>query len=357
MQTEIPLPVPSGMSAGPALRPVRAAEGRTLATWFRDHRGRGALEVTILFCLLQLGCIIYWAMDPKKFAYLSAANLSVMSQSIPWLGLLAIGAGVLMIAGEFDLSVAMNMGMCELVFIRWYGSGHSAWLCAALSIGLGVFIASINALIVNWSHIPSFIATLGMASFWWGMQNKYVGSGGPAPRIDDAKVSSQLKTVISAQLGLGIRGQMLWLLGVAAVVWVFMHRHKLGNHIFAVGGNEHAAKAISISPTRVKWMAFAILGALAGLAAVLQGVQQRTLIPGSTAGYELEAIAGAVIGGCSLRGGKGSVFGMILGVAFVKTFQAIVLLSSLPAYYLKVFIGLMTVFFVIINQYFEGKAE
>jgi simple sugar transport system permease protein len=144
---------------------------------------------------------------------------------------------------------------------------------------------------------------------------------------------------------------------VGIIVWTFMHRHKLGNHIFAVGGNENAARAISINPKRVKLMAFCILGALCGLAAVLQGVQQRTLIPGSTVGYELEAIAGAVIGGCSLRGGKGSVFGMVLGVAFVKTFQAIVLLSSLPAFYLKVFIGLMTVFFVIINQYFEGKAE
>jgi simple sugar transport system permease protein len=355
MQTEVPVSVPKGLAAGS--RPPRASEKKTLATWVRDHAGRGAMEVTIIFLLLQLGCILYWAKDPQKFAYLSAANLSVMSQSIPWLGMLAIGAGVLMIAGEFDLSVAMNMGMCELVFIRWYGSGHSAWLCAALSVALGVFIASINALIVNTFKISSFIATLGMAAFWWGMQNLYVGSGGPTPRIDDSKVSKQLTSVISAHLPLGIRGQMLWLLGVAALVWTFMHRHKLGNHLFAVGGNENAARAISINPKRVRWMAFAILGALAGLAAVLQAVQQRTLIPGSTAGYELEAIAGAVIGGCSLRGGKGSVFGMILGVAFVKTFQAIVLLSSLPAYYLKLFIGVMIVIFAVINQYFESKAE
>jgi simple sugar transport system permease protein len=355
MQTEIPIPVSSEAAAGS--RSSRTPEKRTLATWVRDHAGRGAMEVTIIFLLLQLGCILYWAKDPKKFAYLSAANLSVMSQSIPWLGMLAIGAGVLMIAGEFDLSVAMNMGMCELVFIRWYGGGHGAWLCAAISIALGIFIASINALIVNTFKISSFIATLGMGSFWWGMQNFYVGSGGPAPRIDDSKVSKQLTSVISAHLPLGVRGQMLWLLGVGALVWTFMHRHKLGNHLFAVGGNENAARAISINPKRVRWMAFAILGALAGLAAVLQAVQQRTLIPGSTAGYELEAIAGAVIGGCSLRGGKGSVFGMILGVAFVKTFQAIVLLSSLPAYYLKLFIGVMIVIFAIINQYFESKAE
>jgi simple sugar transport system permease protein len=355
MQTEIPAPVLGGIPAGS--RPRRIPEKRTLATWIRDRAGRGALEVTIIFVLLQLGCILYWAKDPTKFAYLSAANLSVMSQSIPWLGMLAIGAGVLMIAGEFDLSVAMNMGMCELVFIRWYGNGHSAWTCAALSVALGIFIASINALIVNTFKISSFIATLGMSAFWWGMQNLYVGSGGPTPRIDDAKVSKQLVTVMSAHLPLGIRGQMLWLLGVGAVVWTFMHRHKLGNHLFAVGGNENAARAISINPKRVRWLAFAILGALAGLAAVLQAVQQRTLIPGSTAGYELEAIAGAVIGGCSLRGGKGSVFGMILGVAFVKTFQAIVLLSSLPAYYLKLFIGVMIVIFAVINQYFESKAE
>jgi simple sugar transport system permease protein len=348
-----------GVAVGTEALVMAPAARSSFGQWVREHRGRGALEVTILFVLLQLGCILYWAKDPTKFAYLSAANLSVMSQSIPWLGLLAIGAGVLMIAGEFDLSLAMNMGMCELIFIRWYGNGHSAWLCAALAIVVGIGIAAINALIINTFHISSFIATLGMASFWWGMQNMYVGAGGsaPTPRIDDAKLSKQLKQVISAELGLGIRAQMLWLAGVGILAWTFMHRHKLGNHLFAVGGNENAARAISINPKRVKLLAFCILGALCGLAAVLQGVQARTLIPGSGAGYELEAIAGAVIGGCSLRGGKGSVFGMILGVAFVKTFQAIVLLSSLPSYYLKLFIGVMTVIFVIINQYFEGKAE
>jgi simple sugar transport system permease protein len=355
MQTEIPLPVPSGLTGGPA-KMKRKVERPSFASWIREHLGRGALEVTTLFVLLQAGCIIKWWINPKTFAYLSAANLSVMSQSIPWLGMLAIGAGVLMIAGEFDLSIAMNLGMCELVFVRWYGSGHGAWLCAALVIVIGIGIAALNALIINTFNIPSFIATLGMASFWWGMQNLYVGSGGPAPRIDDDKLSKQLKSILTADIGLGIRAQMLWLLGITALVWTFVHRHRLGNHLFAVGGNESAARSISINPKRVKLMAFCILGALVGVAAVLQGVQQRTLIPGSGVGYELEAITAAVIGGCALRGGKGSVFGMILGVAFLKTFQAIVLLGSLPAYYLKLFVGLMIVAFAIFNQFFESKA-
>jgi simple sugar transport system permease protein len=338
--------------AGSAALPTRS-----LAGWYRDRRGRGALEIAIIFVIVQIGCIAAWVHDSAKFAYLSQPIISVMSQSISWLGLLGIGAGVLMIAGEFDLSMAMNLGMCQLVFITWYSGGNNAWVCVGVTIATGVFIALINGVIVTTFRIPSFIATLGMASLLWGAQLWYNGENNQQPRIVAEKLSPSLKRTFAATLGLGIRGQFLWLIGIGAVVWMLLHRHRLGNHLFAVGGNENAAKAISINPKRIKLIAFAILGALVGLAAVLVCVQVRTFRPGDGAGIELQAITGAVVGGTALRGGKGSVLGMILGVALIKTFSIIVTLAHLPGLYEKVFVGALIVIFVILNQYFEGKAE
>jgi simple sugar transport system permease protein len=338
-----------------ASKKVNASKGAM--AWYRDRRGRGALEIGIIFVVVQLGCVAAWVNDSAKFPYLSQSIMSVMSQSIAWLGLLGIGAGVLMIAGEFDLSMAMNLGMCELVFITWYADGHNAWLCVALSVGVGVFIAVMNGLIVTTFNIPSFIATLGTASLLWGLQLWYNGENNPQPRIPSENLSPALKRTFSATLGLGVRGQILWLAGIGAVVWIVVHRHRLGNHLFAVGGNENAAKAISINPKRIKLIAFAILGVMVGLAAVLISVQVRTFRPGDGAGIELQAITGAVVGGTALRGGKGSVLGMILGIALIKTFSVIVTLAHLPGLYEKVFVGILIVVFVILNLYFEGKAE
>jgi simple sugar transport system permease protein len=344
--------------ATPPPPPVpQKAVRQTLRAWYADRRGRGAVEVTVLFVLLQLGCVIFSAQFPKSFAYLDKANIGVMSQSIPWLAMLAIGSGIVMMAGELDLSIAMSMGMCELVFVTWYSHGHSAWLSAGAAIVLGALIALINAIIINVTKIASFIATLGMASFWWGAQQWYVGQDKPAPRIPSEKVSKPLETVFRASLWHGLRGQMIWLIAVTAIVAVVVHRHRLGNHILAVGGNENAARSISINPNRVRIVAFLMLGLLVGLAAVLKGVQEKTLIPGSGVGYELEAITAAVIGGTALRGGKGSVIGAVLGVGFLKTFQAISLLTQLDAFYYKVYVGLMVIIFAIINQFFERRAK
>jgi simple sugar transport system permease protein len=339
----------------PQPRPKPAQSG--LRGWYADRRGRGAVEVTVLFVLLQIGCVIFSLKYPKSFAYLDKANIGVMSQSIPWLALLAIGSGIVMMAGELDLSIAMAMGMCEMVFITWYAGGHSAIVSAAVAIALGIAIATINAIIINVTKIASFIATLGMASFWWGAQQWYVGGNGVAPRIASEKVSKQLESVFRASLWHGLRGQMIWLIVVTSIMAVIVHRHRVGNHILAVGGNESAARSISINPAKVRIIAFVLLGTLVGLAAVLKGVQEKTLIPGTGVGYELEAITAAVIGGTALRGGKGSVLGAVLGVGFLKTFQAISLLTKLDAFYYKVYVGLMILAFAIINQYFERRAK
>jgi simple sugar transport system permease protein len=352
-------PNDGSVASGSARRwqPPDQSGGFLGAQWFEERRGRGALEIATIFVAIQLALAIwYFFFDPKD-RYLSAANLSVMTQAIPWLALLAIGSGIVIIAGEIDLSIAMNMGMSQLVFLTWYQGGNSPYVSAVAAICVAVIIGLFNAFMVNVFRIPSLIATLGMFGFLWGLQQWYVGGDGQAPRVSSDQVDTTFQNIITYNLWHGIRAQMLWLIGIAAIMWVLMHRHRLGNHIMSVGGNENAARAISINPVRIRFIAFALLGLLAGIAAVLQGVQQKTLVPGSTRGIELDAIAGAIIGGTALRGGKGTVLGMVLGVGLLKTFQAIVLLTSLPAFYLETFSGAMIIVFAVINQFFEGKAK
>ncbi|MGN9847143.1 ABC transporter permease [Nonomuraea sp. H19] len=336
--------------AAPAKRTPEASAPGPFGGWLRLVRGRGALEIGIIFALVQIGCVVAYLVAPDSFPYLSEANFNVLSQSIPVLAILAIGAGVLMIAGEFDLSLGMNYTFCALVFIHWYSDGNVAG-AFVVTFAMGIGIALLNGVIVTRFKIPSFIVTLGMMLFWDGAALFYNGTS--AARMQRGET---LQTVFAGQVG-PFRGQVVWLVLVAVFFWVLMHRHKLGNHIFAVGGNESAARAISINPTRIKLIAFGILGLCVALAAILVAVRTQSVQPGTGRGMELQAIAAAVVGGVALRGGKGSVLGMVLGAALILVLQDILLLSGAPGFYLNLFIGVIIVFAAVFNRLIEGKAE
>jgi simple sugar transport system permease protein len=321
-----------------------------LATRLRQTRGRGALEIGVIFVLVQIGCIAYYLANPDSFPYLTKANFNVLSQSVPVLAILAMGAGILIIAGEFDLSLGANFTFCALVFARWYQGGNNALVCIGLALVVGVTIALINGFVTTRFRIPSFIVTLGALLFWEGAALYYNQANATV-----MTPSATLKTVFTGELGF-FRGQALWMLGVGILLWLLIHRHRLGNHIFAVGGNPAAAKAISINPTRVKIIAFGILGACAALAGVLTAIRTGSVVPGSGRGLELQAIAAAVVGGVALSGGKGSVLGMVLGAGLIYTIQDIILLSGLDAFYLQLFVGLIIVVAAIFNRMLEGKA-
>jgi simple sugar transport system permease protein len=126
--------------------------------------------------------------------------------------------------------------------------------------------------------------------------------------------------------------------------------------VYAVGGNAAAAKAVSIKPNVVRLQAFAFLGFMTGIAAVLIAVRTADMQPGTTADYTLLAIAAAVVGGCSLTGGRGSVFGMIIGAALILTIENGLILGQAPGFYVQLFLGVSIVIAAVFNRFMEGKA-
>jgi simple sugar transport system permease protein len=314
-------------------------------------RGRGALEIGIVFVILQLLMIGYAIVAPSDFPYLDPANLSgVLSQDIPVLGILGIGVGILMISGEFDLSLGSAIAFCAIMFIKVTNATN--WgVGLAAAIASGVVIALINGLLVVYTKIPSFIATLGLGFFWAGAS---IFLNGPIPSNMSAKDAP-------VQLFVGdfgsIRAQVFWMVAIAIVAWFLLHRHRFGNHIYAVGGNVSAAKAISINPNRVKLVTFAIYGSLVGFASVLIAVRTLSMQPNSTQDYTLLAVAAAVVGGVSLNGGRGSIIGMIVGAALIKSLNDGLILINADGYYIQLFVGLLIVLAAVINRRVEGSAS
>lgn len=320
---------------------------------FYYMRGRGAVEITIVYAAVLLAAIIYALVNPS-FPFLSQTNISgVLTQSIPILAILAIGVGILVVAGDFDLTIGAVIGLTAIVFIRL--SNQLAWpLAFIITVAVGVAIHLINGLVVVLTKIPSFIATLGLGFFWTGAA---IFINGTSPAIFNPGVKTEtMVDVFAGDLG-WIHSQMLWLLVIGAIAWLFVHRHRFGNKIYAVGGNRAAAAAVSIKPNAVRLQAFALLGVLTGIVGVLIAVRTGTMQPATTEEYTLLAFAAAVVGGCSVSGGRGTVIGMIVGAALIVTIQDLLILGKAPGFYVQLFVGVFIVAAATINNLMEGKAR
>lgn len=316
-------------------------------------RGRGALEIGVVYGAILLAFVVAALAGPATFPFLNETNLSgVLSQSIPVLAILAIGAGVLMIAGEFDLSIGAAIGLSAVVFIKVANS--YGWPVAFVAaVATAVAIAVINGIIVVATKIPSFIATLGMAFFWTGAS---IFVNGLTPAVFAPGVRTEtLVDLFAGDYGY-FRSQLVWMLLVGAAAWVMLHRHRLGNKMYAVGGNLAAAKAVSIKPNTVKLQAFAFMGLMTGIASVLIAVRTSGMQPATTEEYTLLAIAAAVVGGCSLTGGRGTIIGMIVGAALIRTIENGLIIGKAPGFYVQLFVGVSIVIAAVFNKIMEGKA-
>ena len=312
---------------------------------FDNIRSKPAGGILILFCSIQIVAIIGGLLYPDHFRYLNPANIAVLLKSMSPLGIMAIGVGVLMISGEFDLSVGTLYTFCAIVtatMVKEYAL--SPYLAMLVGIIVGIFAGLIHANIVNRFTIPSFIVTLGAMLLWKGGTLLYHGAKSLRYKYE----SETYKTVLTGDIGV-VDASFLWFIGVGIVFYFIVHHHKIGNHFFAVGGNPEAAIAIGINPKRVKLIAFAIAGGCAALSGVVAMSRVGSVQPGGGLGLELEAIAACVIGGCALMGGRGSIIGIMLGTALIYTIQDLLLLLRAPGFYFEMFVGGLIVLAVIIN--------
>ena len=312
---------------------------------FDNIRSKPAGGILILFCTIQIVAILGGLLYPEHFRYLNPANIAVLLKSMSPLGIMAIGVGVLMISGEFDLSVGTLYTFCAIVtatMVKEYAL--SPYLAMLVGIIVGIIAGLIHANIVNRFTIPSFIVTLGAMLLWKGGTLLYHGAKSLRYKYE----SETYKTVLTGDIGV-VDASFLWFIGVGIVFYFIVHHHKIGNHFFAVGGNPEAAIAIGINPKRVKLIAFAIAGGCAALSGVVAMSRVGSVQPGGGLGLELEAIAACVIGGCALMGGRGSIIGIMLGTALIYTIQDLLLLLRAPGFYFEMFVGGLIVLAVIIN--------
>lgn len=272
--------------------------------------------------------------------------------------IVVIGVTMLMIAGEFDLSVGAVMAMGAYIFANIMVGGGSPVAAIGLALLVSTLMGAVNGLITVYTRLPSFIVTLGTLSIYRGLV--WVYSGGEMIQTTEKLVlydwlNGRLDFVNDLLPRANFRTATLWVILLAVIFQIILTRTRLGNHIFAAGGNAQAAIAQGVNIKWVKIICFALTGALAGLAGILTFSQFSSVFVATGASVELTAIAGAVVGGTLLSGGVGSIVGGLLGILLIDTLRSGVVLLGFPSDNFAAVVGVTIIGVALLIDWIRGR--
>lgn len=318
---------------------------QNIRRWMREP----ITSICILFVVLQVACVIGALGYPDDFRYLSGTNVALLMRAIPILGITSLGVGLLMISGEFDLSVGSVYTLAGYVIALLYGAGFPLWAAFAATLAVGLLIGLGNGLLTLKTGIPSFIATMGTMMVVRGLV-RFLSEG----RTVSFKPPGLFMSLFTGEVA-GIEAPFIWFIGLAIAAGVLLHRSKLGNHMFLVGGNERTARAVGINTHFVKIVGFMLSAVATSFAGIISITRVGTATPAQGIGMELRAVAVCVIGGVFLSGGRGTVLGIVVGACLMYMVEDVLLLLRAPGFYLDVFVGAILVFAVIANTWLTRR--
>jgi simple sugar transport system permease protein len=286
-------------------------------------------------------------------AFLSPDNLRGMLGLLPEVGLVSIGVAILMICGEFDLSVGSTFALTPMVTSLLIIADVPAFLAVVFGLLVAAAIGLLNGFITLTFAIPSFITTLGMLFIVRSLT--VVISGGFPPLLPD-ELSTGIFTQFVGPGGL-FRASFVWFVAIALIASAMLDRSNLGNWIRATGGQLEAAGAMGVSARRVKIFCFILCSVLAGFGGVIQVFRLHSPLPSIGEGLELQAVAAAVIGGTALTGGVGTVLGAIVGALLIRVIDNGLVMTQVDAGWFKFAVGTLTILAVIANSWLGRTAR
>lgn len=307
-----------------------------------------------LLLLPEISGLVLLVVIVAGFSFAAPAFLSLRSvvnivNILPELGLVALGTTILIISGEFDLSVGSVFALAPMVMLWLVSLGVPPALAMVLPLVMVGCIGMLNGWVTLHFGIPSFITTLGMLFIARSLA-VIVANMAPPSFPENLPV-----WFLVARMG-RVQASVLWLLGICAVCAMVLHRTRLGNWIYATGGAQQAARDMGINTRAVKLTTFTLCSVLAGFAGMIQTFRIQAPLATAGDGIELQAIAGAVIGGTALSGGVGSVLGAMLGTVLLRVIDNGMTMSRVDANWFQLAVGLLTVLSVVINVVIRGRA-
>ncbi len=325
------------------------------------HSGNGSLLLTLMKArtfIALIAVILFFSMAVPTF--LSTANLILMSKHVALNAFLAMGMTFVIITGGIDLSVGSIVGLCAMVagFLVLNGIdlqiGYTVYFnvpeIIVITLLVGVLIGAVNGLLITKLNVAPFIATLGIL---------YVARGAALLSSDGQTFPNLVGNVDLGNTGYGYIGAgrilglpvSVWLLIIVALAAAYIARYTpLGRHIFAVGGNERAARISGVRVNMVKMFVYMFSGFCAAIVGLIISSELMASHPATGESFELNAIAAAVLGGTSMSGGRGTIGGTIVGAFVIGILSDGLVMMGVSSFWQMVIKGLVIIVAVVVDQ-------
>lgn len=308
-------------------------------------------DLGLLVLILVVGFFVYL----RNPLFLSPNNLANTANLVGLFGLFSIAQGFVIITGGIDLSVGSLIALLGVLFVDMVGRLMIPWpIAAAIVIALGLVLGLAHAFLITKLKMQPFVVTLCGLLIYRGVARGYTADatagfpfGSEYPGLD-----------FFVARPFGIPTSVYVLVVVAVIAWFVLHRSVFGRYLYAVGKNEEAARYSGIRTNLVVGAAYVICAGLSAFAAIFLAMYTRSVAPSSHANfYELYAIAAAVLGGFSLRGGEGSIIGVVLGTILLQILQNLVNLLGIPSSLNFAVMGTVILLGVLADQQFARYRE
>jgi simple sugar transport system permease protein len=298
-------------------------------------------EFPVLFSLTLF--FLVFSSFSSRFATLE--NIASIFSLTAEMGIVVAGITLLMVAGEFDLSVGSTYGMAAVILVFLRLMQINILIAILLALGTACFIGFCNGIITLKAGIPSFITTLGMLMVIRGLI--YFITQGYIYKLDAPPLFYKLLS--DCLLG-NFRISVIWFIIITLVLAVILSSTKYGNWLMAVGGNKEVARMLGVNVFRVKLITFILTSFMAGLSGIIATSRFGMVMSTFGEGMELEAITAAVMGGTLLSGGYGTLIGSFLGTIFISSVKSGLILIGAPAFWYQTFVGIALIIAVIFNS-------
>lgn len=316
--------------------------GNSVATDKNNNRMSRINSTFMIYIALVLLIVIVSVLSQGRF--LAPKNILNVLRQVTITGTLAIGMTSVLVTGGIDLSVGSVMAIAGVISANIAHSYSNTPLAVSIFVALliGLAFGALNGFLIAYLKAPAFIVTLGVQSIARGFA--YIYTNG-SPIID---LSVWFKFIGQGSI-FGIPFPVYVFVVIILLAIYILHFTKLGRYIFATGNNEEAAIASGVRTKRVKMFVYCSCGLLAGFAGLLLASRTSSAVPNAAEGYELDAIASAVIGGTSTAGGTGSIYGTVVGILILGILSNGLDILNVSSYIQEVVKGIVIIAAVLLD--------
>lgn len=314
----------------------------------QNSRSRVFLRKTAIFWILILICVVMSIISPT---FSTSGNLMLIIKQSAITGILSIGMTMVIITGEIDLSVGSIIALSSVSSAMFGGlAGQNMPLIIPILVGIavGTLCGLLNGFMVAYVRFPSFIMTLAMTMIARGIA-RVLCNGRPVFGISDSFLN------LANGFVLNISNLVIFFVIIFVIGFIILDKTILGRRIYAVGGNENATRLSGVNTKKIKTLVFVFAGALAGFCGVLMTSRISSGSSIVAEGYELDAIAASVIGGVSMSGGIGSIWGSIVGALIIAAMQNGLDIMGVSDFYKGIIQGLIIIVAVLFDLRSKAK--